>query len=1070
MRLVLRRARGALSLVLAAVVATLIAVTFVVGLLAYGRDVVNAAARATVASAPPEERAIIVRGAANAGDTGVVEKDAALRAALASGLGGRPVTVSAAGYGVGAQLAGDTGNAVGDDDGNVFANLMFLDDLREHATLLSGSWARPGATPVEATLGRAAAGALGIEAGERLPVTDVRSGTTSEVLVAGIWEPTDLADPYWLLTPGVGTGVTPGGSSYGPIALDRSDFLRSWSTSASVAWVVRPDLDGAGLPELLSLRQALTSIDLRDAMGLHDAGQVTTSLGRLADRLIRANLVGTSALLTPVLLITVLGVYALLLVAMLLTEHRRGETALIRARGAARSQIAALAVRESALLVIPALLLAPPLAAAALGIVSRLPVFADIGLGLTDRPSPWLWAASAVGAAVCLVAMVAPSIRRSGTYIEELGARSRPSRFAFAQRVGLDLSLVALALVAWFQLRQYASPLSGVGGTLGIDPLLVAAPTIGVLAGAVLSLRLLPRTTRLAERYVDRRHWPATMFGMWQAGRRPHAGPVLIVALAVAVSTLAWSLLSTAQRSIVDQADFGVGADLRLIEASGYAPYGRTAQIAALAGVDTVAPVSRSVLRLGPESVSTTVLGIEPTRAAQVMRYRDDLGGGPRAFGSLATARQALPVVALPAGAQRIAATVTFDFEEVPVFGVAVPEVPVLNLTATVLLVADDGQLMRLPLGTMASADGQRDFEVALPPAQGLSIVGFNINVLGLAVTTIDWKVSQVRAADAGGAWTTTDLNGIGTWVMVDAVGDPIGSVRDVPGDPGGLFGSRSTEVGRGLRSMNFSVVPYREAPPVPVLATADVLRALRVDVGESALVTLGGAEVSLHVVGEVQAVPGTTRTPAAVLADLPSLSVALGRARPAAATIAEHWVAVEAAADDVAVGAALPGVRVLDRASQADVAGRDPYGIGGRSALFAAGLGALLLALIGIAVDIRATARRRVGEFAVLQTMGAGSRLLARAVLAEQGFLAGLGVLVGLGVGIGVAATLAPLLILTPTADRPEPEPLLSVPWLPVLGTAVGLFAAAMLVSGAVAATLGRRLAVARLRIGDET
>jgi hypothetical protein len=48
-----------------------------------------------------------------------------------------------------------------------------------------------------------------------------------------------------------------------------------------------------------------------------------------------------------VLLIVVLGVYALLLIAMLLTEHRRGETALIRARGAARLQIAGLAAREA---------------------------------------------------------------------------------------------------------------------------------------------------------------------------------------------------------------------------------------------------------------------------------------------------------------------------------------------------------------------------------------------------------------------------------------------------------------------------------------------------------------------------------------------------------------------------------------------------------------------------------------------------------------------------------------------------------------------------------------------------
>jgi len=153
-----------------------------------------------------------------------------------------------------------------------------------------------------------------------------------------------------------------------------------------------------------------------------------------------------------------------------------------------------------------------------------------------------------------------------------------------------------------------------------------------------------------------------------------------------------------------------------------------------------------------------------------------------------------------------------------------------------------------------------------------------------------------------------------------------------------------------------------------------------------------------------------------------------------------------------------------------AATAGSEPYGVGGRSALFAAAVGALLLALIGIAVDVRATARRRVGEFAVLQTMGAGSRLLARSVLAEQAFLAGLGVAVGLAVGVGVAATMAPLVILTPSADRPEPLPVLEVPWLPVGATAGTLFLVAMVLSGVVAATLGRRLAIARLRIGDET
>ena len=117
------------------------------------------------------------------------------------------------------------------------------------------------------------------------------------------------------------------------------------------------------------------------------------------------------------------------------------------------------------------------------------------------------------------------------------------------------------------------------------------------------------------------------MLGMWQAGRRPHAGPLLLMALAIAVSTLAWCLQSTAQRSIEDQADFAVGADFRVVEVGGFAPDKRATQIAAIPGVAAVAPVARSELSLGAGKTRTALIGIEPALAATVMRYRGDLGG-----------------------------------------------------------------------------------------------------------------------------------------------------------------------------------------------------------------------------------------------------------------------------------------------------------------------------------------------------------------------------------------------------------------------------------------------------------
>jgi hypothetical protein len=1065
MRLVLRRLRGARTLLLAAVVATLIAVSFVVGLLVYGRDVVIAAAQTTIASAPPEERSVLVRGAADVGGTGLAEKDRALREAVRDGIGGRQVEVSLAGYSVGRQLTGPVGTAAGDTDGIVYGDVVFLENLEQHTTLVSGDWAQPGAATTEVTLARAAAAVLEANVGSRIPILDRRTGVTTEVVLAGIWEPTDLSDPYWRLAPGVSNGVVAGGNSYGPIALDRADFMRSWAADASVGWIVAPDLAGVGLDQLIQLRSGIGPLgSLPDEVGLAGTGQLSTRMYGLVDRLTRADLVGRSALLTPVLLIVVLGVYALLLIAMLLTEHRRAETALIRARGAARAQIAGLAAREATLLILPAILVGPPLANAVLTSAGRLPVFADASIRLAPTLSPWLWAIAVAAALICLVAMVGPSVRRSGTYVEELASRSRPSRLAFAQRASVDVALVGLAVLAWFQLRQYASPLSGGGGGLGIDPLLVVAPTVGVLAGAVVSLRLLPFVTRFAERHVDRKHWPATMFGMWQAGRRPHAGPVLLLSLAVAVSTLAWAMLSTAEQSLVDQAEFGVGADLRLVEANGFAPDGRTAQLATLAGVAAVAPVSRDTLTLGPEDTPTAVVGIDADLASTVVRYRDDLGGGPGMFASLAAARPALPGLPLPPGSTRFASDVSVRSSRSS--GVA------LTTTATVL--TGRGQLIRVAIGTVRTNEPPQRFNVALPADAELSVVRFDVGVgSNEAELDLRWSLTHVQVADPTGNWSEVDLAAGGGWQLTDARNPDLGQATRPLDDPRGIAAGRTTgTLGRGTpRAADFGVIPVRQPGAVPAAVTAGVLHALRIEVGDTVDLTVAGADVTLRVVAEVVAVPGTSHSRAAMIADLPSLAVALGRVRPVGLTVAENWVAaVPGSAATVAEQTRLlPGVRTLDQATLADTAGREPYGVGGRSALFAAGLGALLLALIGIAVDVRAATRRRVGEFAVLQTMGAGSRLLARAVLAEQAFLAGLGVLVGLIVGVGVAATMAPLVILTPTADRPEPVPLLQLPWLPVLATAGALFGAAMLLSGIVAATLGRRLAVARLRIGDD-
>ncbi|GIG88851.1 hypothetical protein Pen02_37870 [Plantactinospora endophytica] len=1062
-----RRARGAKSLLLAATGATLIATALLTGLASYSREVVDSGTERAVASASQEERSILVRGTAGGTREGLAERDDAVRARVADGLGGVPVDIAGAGYAAGRQFSGNTGNAVPDSQGLVFARVVFLDDLPEYARLTDGEWPDPGARQVQTAIAEPVAGILGARVGDEIPITDRVTNRITRVTVSGIWQPRDSRQPYWRLVPEVADGVATGSATYGPLVVDRADFLDHFIANASAGWLVEPDLAGATTASLGRLGEAAgrTAASLPADTGLGSSGLVTTKLDQLVQRLDRAGLVGRSALVTPMLLVVVLGGYALLLVALLLTEQRRGEAALLRARGAGRGQLAGLATREALLVVLPAVAIAPVLATELVRLADRTPLLAAAALHLSPRLDTRAWLIAALAAAGCALAMLGPALRRGGSYVGEMASRSRPSRRTVAQRAGLDVALVALAVLGWLQLRQYSSPLAGSrsDGALGIDPLLAATPTIGVLAGAVLALRGLPPMARLAERYVDRRSWTGTMLGMWQAGRRPHAGPVLLLALAVAVGTLAWCLAATSERSLTDQADHQVGADLRLVEASGVAPPARTGQLAELSGAELVLPAWRDSPRLGTDALPAGMVALDVADAERVVRLRDDLVDGDAAglFAGMTDSRVTAPVVALPDGTRRLTGQITTT-------GTGGSARNPVRTTA--VFTEPHGGHLRVPLG--ASYDGEPlRFSVALPESPAApKLAGFAVDTLGPSGYVVDWRLTDLRAAPADGTGTAVGLADVGGWQVVERSGNTTAASAG----PNGLTSRYTLPERAGTWGFNspvsFAVAVSPERDEVPVVATPEALAALRLGVGEQTVLVLGGGAVDVRITGTLAAVPGVPES-AALLVDLPSLSTALFHERGIVGAPEEWWLATrpDQHAEVARAAAALGGLQVADRVEVASRAGTDPYGVGARAALFAAALGAILLAAVGITVDVRATARRRVTELAVLHTLGAGPRLLARSLLVEQAFLAGIGVLVGLGVGIGVAATMAPLVILTPSAERPVPAPLLDVAWLPATGTAAVLLLLALGLSGLTAATMRQRLAAAQLRIGED-
>ncbi|MBV1852050.1 FtsX-like permease family protein [Catellatospora tritici] len=1063
--LVWRRANSARSLLAAAAAAALIATVLLAGLVSYNSAVVEAGGQAAVAAAPPSERSILVRGPADSTDAWTTA-DTKVREWFSGGLGGAQVDLTGAGYASGRQFSGATGNAVADSGGLVFAQVMFLDALPEHAELRAGTWAVPGSEPAQAVLGEAAARIMGVQPGARVPITDRRSGKVTEVVVTGVFAPKHTDDPYWLLTPELAEGSILGGSTYGPLVFDRADFFGGgWAANGSAGWIAEPRLAGSDLAGLVRVSGALRGLtELPKAVGFGSSGQTTTNLDRLVERLKAADLVGRSALLTPMLLTVVLGGYALMLLAALLTEQRRPETALLRARGAARGQLAGLAAREAVLVALPAVVVAPPLAGLLLGQTEGLNVFREVNLHPDGSLTASVWLVALAAGAGCVLAMMLPTLKAGGTYVADLAARSRPSRGAAVQRAGADLALIGFAILAWFQLRQYDSPLAGLGGKLGIDPLLASAAPIGVLAGAVLALRLLPPLTRLIERLLDRRPWFATQLGMWQAGRRPHAGPVLLLALAVAVSTLAWTLAATSERSNHDQADQVAGADLRLTESSGFDPAGRTAALNGLPGVRTALPVWRTSIPLGEKSTPSTLIAIDAAAATDVIHLRNDLGDMPALLRRLAAARLTSAAVELPAGTAKLRGTLRLS--------APLPPLTQGAGSTDVVLYGAYGQTYRVALSNLSLNGTPTPFEVAVPEG-AVRLAGFMIDGFSGYDVNVDWSVKGLATVDANGTATPLSLR-------VDSAPwqyqNPPNGAHQLPADAVTadeltVSYPRTEDQGGGYPPpIHTTVARTLPGGTVPALATTAALDAMHEQVGGTTTVRFHGVPVRVKFVGSVPTLPGVADT-SAVLLDLPSLSAAYFDWFGGTQGTQEWWLTTDPAQHAAAAAAAgqLTNLRVTDRTALADQAGHDPYGVGARLALFIAALGAIALALVGVAVDVRATARRRIGELAVLHTLGATPRLLAGALIVEQAFLAGLGVTVGLVVGIGVAATMAPLVILTPSAARPVPAPLLSLDWAPVLGTSALLLVLSMAMAGLIATTMRQRLAAAQLRIGAD-
>ncbi|MET9219554.1 ABC transporter permease [Streptomyces sp. NPDC003300] len=508
---------------------------------------------------------------------------------------------------------------------------------RSRVTITEGAWPTPaakGSPEVRVAMPVVAAQALTVRTGSVLTLTDRLGGPPLRIRVTGLYRPADPAAPYWHLDPLRGRGIhTLSFTTYGPMLVDGGTFGSGRVAPAEMSWQGTADFGGVGVGRMDALeRSAKAAVaDLHDAKPTGSA-QVSSELPTLLDGLRRSLLVTRSTLLIGALQLVILAAFALLLVAQLLAEERAGETALLRARGGSRSRVARLAAGEALLLAVPAALIAPLLAGPVTRLLAGTGALARTGVTLGGGSGGAAWLVAVCAALACAFAVIVPAVRGGGSFTAGRAARSRRGALPGALQAGADVGLLVVAGVAYWQLQRRASG-SGVlsadgAGGLGVDPVLVAAPALCLLAGTVLVLRLLPLAAGFGERRAARGRGLAPALAGWQFARRPRRGAsaVLLLVLAVAMGMFAIGQGASWDRSQRDQADFTVGSDIRVTGMT-TPPFGQAGIYAKVPGITAVAPAARDEVLLTQQR-HATVLAIDTEQAGRAMRFRSDLTAG----------------------------------------------------------------------------------------------------------------------------------------------------------------------------------------------------------------------------------------------------------------------------------------------------------------------------------------------------------------------------------------------------------------------------------------------------------
>ncbi|MBR6789390.1 MAG: ABC transporter permease [Oscillospiraceae bacterium] len=344
----------------------------------------------------------------------------------------------------------------------------------------------------------------------------------------------------------------------------------------------------------------------------------------------------------PILLMLLLYIF---MVSRLILDHEKNEIAVLRSRGAKKSQITLIYLVQAACLAAVALVVGPLISLVFCKMIGASNGFMEFvsraSLKVKLGPDAALYACVTAGVLV-LTMLIAVICGKENSIVNFKRKKTGRWDAALWEKLFLDVICLAVSLYGLYNFRNRAEVIQQTGvaaSDVPIDFLLYGSSTLFILGSSLLFLRIFPLLIKLIYRIGQRLWGPVLYMSLLNTSRSARKNQMISLFLIFTLSMGVFNAVTvrTLNRNEEDRINYSIGADVALQESWMYhgtaeEPYYTEPRFSRFEELETVDKAAR-VLNLRRNSVigdsmtipNVTIMGIVPDEFGELCWFRNGL-------------------------------------------------------------------------------------------------------------------------------------------------------------------------------------------------------------------------------------------------------------------------------------------------------------------------------------------------------------------------------------------------------------------------------------------------------------